>query len=111
MSGIHLTERDSAPYCYENETSTISNDRRQCWRETENRWDVRNFVVPPQTVERIIRQFIVEQLALCSDFVAKAREEIVLYNVNCKESFDKPLRPRHYDWKKGNNKVAKKLSK
>lgn len=101
-------ERDSAPYCHENETSTLSKDRRQCWRETENRWDVRNFLVSPQTVERIIRKFIVEELTLCSDFVEKAGDEIVLYNVNCKESVDKPKRPRHYYWKRGSNKEVKK---
>jgi len=100
-------ERDSAPYCY-NQTSRIVRRTRatnpsknaaqdiKCWRSTKHRWDERDFLLPPEKVEMMIRRFILwsaqnggtlfldPRAQTCNDYLLRGGDEFVLYNINCR---------------------------
>jgi len=86
-------DRDSAPYCYEDGRG----DPLSCWK-SEHPWDSRDFVLGADVLEDTIRRFVVDRPETCDDYRARAADEFVLYNVNCKEKGEEEAIPRHYYW-------------
>lgn len=91
--GVPL-QRDSAPYCYDDEKDDL-----KCWRMGHNPWDERDFLFPDDKVEMIIRPFLLGELETCEDYTAQARDKYVLYNVNCKGEGEEKVTPHHFYWK------------
>lgn len=93
----YLLERESAPYCLEDDDPT-------CWGYSKSPWDDRNFNVNPDIVETFVKRLVVgkEEQRRCADLQRAAANQFVLYNVICQDGSSKKETPsvHHFYWKK-----------
>jgi hypothetical protein len=106
--------RSSVPLCHN--TTSIHELDRECLTSKGNSdkfdWDKRDFVVDVHVVIQFIEDFVLRDIVTCKELKAKSRNEIVLYNVWCKDDAienagisdtDTKLHLRHYYRKQVSN--------
>jgi hypothetical protein len=64
-------------YCVEEQYS------KECFAKPSHRWEVRDFVLSWEILNDLLTKFVVQRPSTCNEFLERAGNDYVLYNVNC----------------------------
>jgi hypothetical protein len=56
---------------------------KECFAKPSHRWEVRDFLLSWEILDDILTKFVVQRPTTCTEFVERAGDDYVLYNVNC----------------------------
>jgi hypothetical protein len=104
--GYPLRRKHSVDNC--NDARKVHDDQylKRCFGKHIHRWDNRDFQIDEGLLDDVIQRFLMippaPPLISCQDFVHKAADNYILYNVNCIPEGETEIKVQHYykpiDW-------------